>query len=351
MVSSGVYLSSSRRHGTLSTNRNPSGTPKVYRAIHMSTSDVISAMTWVETAYLLTDMYWRVCFASDAAGLPFGTSPNELEGRTLAELFGVEVFEELRACLNAAVTMNGIEYIVVVRQMQVQGLSMRVVELQEVEASLAYVISQIIHELKNPLSAMQALVQSLEEDLQADSNARQYTSRLVNEIERLSRLLSSMARFSRLNYRPTKVFSLLALVRHVQDLFEQDFLRRNVNMQVICTQADVQFRGDPDQMAQLFVNLITNAIDAMPNGGVITVNLVTMQDGIVGIKVMDTGVGMSKEEVARIMNSLYSSKAGGMGLGLSIVRSIVRHHGGKMSISSDEGLGSEVTITFPAFVS
>jgi len=317
----------------------------------MSASDVIGAMAWVETAYLLTDIYWRVCFASDAAGLPFGKSPGELEGRTLEELLGVEVFDELRACLNVSITMNGAEYVVVLRQMQVQGLTMRVVEMREAEASLAHVISQIIHELKNPLSAMQALVQSLEEDLKTDSNARQYTSRLVNEIERLSRLLSSMARFSRLKYRPTQLFSLLTLVRHIQDLFEQDFLRRDVTMQVICTQADVQFRGDPDQMAQLFVNLITNAIDAMPNGGVITVNLITMQDGTVGLKVTDTGVGMSKEEVARIMNSLYSSKAGGMGLGLSIVRSIVRNHGGMMAISSDEGLGSEVTITFPVFVS
>jgi len=239
----------------------------------------------------------------------------------------------------------------VLRQMQVQGLAMHVVEMREAEASLAHVISQIIHELKNPLSAMQALVQSLEEDLKADSNARQYTSRLVNEIERLSRLLSSMARFSSLKYRPTKLFSLLTLVRHIQDLFEQDFLRRNVTMQVICTQADVQFRGDPDQMAQLFVNLVTNAVDAMPSGGAITINLITMQDGTIGIKVTDTGVGMSKDEVARIMSSLYSSKAGGMGLGLSIVRSIVRHHGGMMAISSDEGLGSEVTITFPALVS
>ncbi len=225
---------------------------------------------------------------------------------------------------------------------------MRVVELREAEASLAHVISQIIHELKNPLSAMQALVQSLEEDLKDDSNARQYTSRLVSEIERLSRLLSSMAHFSRLKYRPTKVFSLLTLVHYIQDLFERDFLRRNVSMQLVCAQADVPFRGDPDQMAQLFVNLITNAIDAMPNGGLITVHLMTMQDGMVGIKVTDTGVGMSKEEVERITRSLYSSKAEGMGLGLSIVRSIVRHHSGRMTISSNEGLGSEVTITFPS---
>ncbi len=60
----------------------------------MSTSDAIGAMAWVETAYLLTDKYWRVSFASDAAGLPFGRSPNELEGHTLEELLGVEVFDE-----------------------------------------------------------------------------------------------------------------------------------------------------------------------------------------------------------------------------------------------------------------
>jgi signal transduction histidine kinase len=354
----------------------------------MITSETTASMAWVETAYLLTDIYWRICFASDAAGLSFATNPGELEGHSLPELLGRDVFDELRVRLGSVVTLNGADYVISVRQMQVQGIFMRIVELHEAEASLTHVISAIIHELKNPLSAMQALVQSLEEDLKEDSNARQYTSRLVSEIERLGRLLSSMAHFSRLKYRPTKVFSLLNLVRYISDLFEQDFRRRNVNMQIISAQEDVQFRGDPDQMAQLFINLITNAIEAMPKGGVITVNLrAAMQDGTVGIKVADTGIGMSKETLERITKSpgrgvsrgvinharteihhapihharteqpprigpgLESNEGEGMGLGLSIVHSIVRHHGGRMTISSNEGLGSEVTITFPAHVS
>src|SRR5258708_19735899 len=123
-----------------------------------------------------------------------------------------------------------------------------------------------------------------------------------------------MGSFSRFKYGATELFYRLTLVRHIQDLFEQDFLRRNVTMQVICTQADVQFRGDPDQMAQLFVNLVTNAVDAMPSGGAITINLITMQDGTIGIKVTDTGVVIIKDEVARIMSSLYTSKATGTAL-------------------------------------
>jgi len=407
----------------------------------MIISETTASMAWVETAYLLTDIYWRICFASDTAGLPFATNPGELEGHSLPDLLGRDVFDELRVRLNSVVTLNGADYVISVRQMQVQGIFMHIVELHEAEASLTHVISQIIHELKNPLSAMQALVQSLEEDLKEDSNARQYTSRLVSEIERLGRLLSSMAHFSRLKYRPTKVFSLPSLVRYISDLFEQDLRRRNVNMQIISTQEDVQFRGDPDQMAQLFVNLITNAIEAMPKGGVITINLTTMQDGTVGIKVADTGIGMNKatleyisrslsgdvmnHEEARTINharteqpfrvreviaptawreasawdvrgtsssdvsNLAPDHLGarsaakhrpreaiapdvlgahqqwpcadclgdsqqcqqGIGLGLSIVHSIVRHHGGRMTISSNEGLGSEVTITFPAHVS
>jgi two-component system phosphate regulon sensor histidine kinase PhoR len=379
----------------------------------MITSETIATIAWVETAYLLTDNHWRICYASDSAGQPFGTSAGELEGRSLPELLGRDIFEELRrteasAQPYSAITLHGRDYIISIQNVvgstplvnpgtrdgtgtqsgeQASRLPMHVVELREAEASLTAVISQIIHELKNPLSAMQALVQSLEEDLKEDSNARQYTSRLVSEIERLGRLLSSMAHFSRLKYRPTKVFSLLSLVRYISDLFEQDFRRRNITLQVVSTQnvvastplanpgtrdgQDVQFRGDGDQIAQLFVNLITNAVEAMPKGGVITVNLTTMQDGTVGIKVADTGIGMSKERLEHITRSLVgdsgqapsamlrSARVGdaygletfegeGMGLGLSIVRSIVRQHGGRMTLSSDEGLGSEVTITFPA---
>ncbi len=101
----------------------------------------------------------------------------------------------------------------------------------------------------------------------------------------------------------------------------------------------------------MLVNLITNAVEAMPDGGTITLRARLDPRGRTVIQVEDTGVGMSAEELERALRPRQSTKLGGMGLGLMVVHGIVRQHGGRLRVSSLEGRGTTVSITFPAVAS
>jgi len=103
---------------------------------------------------------------------------------------------------------------------------------------------------------------------------------------------------------------------------------------------------DPDRMQQVFLNLINNAAQAMPRGGRLTVST-RVEDGCVSIAFADTGVGIAAEDRARVFEPLYTTKAKGFGLGLSIVKLLVDAHGGTVTVSSTPGAGSCFSVHLP----
>jgi signal transduction histidine kinase len=195
---------------------------------------------------------------------------------------------------------------------------------------------------------MRTLVQGLEEELSgAPPTATAYTSRLTGEIDRLGRLLVSMAQVARLRARPPELLSPAQVLERVASIFQPELARRGIQVQVVVTSRVGPIYADPDQVQQLLVNLVTNAADATPSGGHITLRARLDARGRTVLLVEDTGMGMSTEELERAMRPRHSSKAGGMGLGLMIARGIVRQHHGRMRVTSSAGKGTTVSITFP----
>jgi signal transduction histidine kinase len=348
-----------------------------------------SGLVHSETTLWLLDSHWRICFASEGAGLPFGlmqqhtdlsqdnacSDAEQPQGALLADVIGPEAFAHLRATGTATLGIAGSEYRLTLHSPVGCDSLLHIVRLQPADASLAHLISFIVHELRNPLSAMRALAQGLEEELKDESATRTYTTRMIDEIDRLSRLLNSMAQSSRLNQRSEEPFVVLSVIQRVVRLFEYECRQRDVQVQIEAEDPDIAIRGDPDLFTQLFVNLITNGLAAMPAGGILQITLHRSLQGEITLQVQDSGIGMRPEQLEHLLQAgvptsaaapatsadqslagwsgalglpSYPPRAKGMGLGLSIVRDIVRQHQGKMHISSAPGHGTSVTIALSA---
>jgi signal transduction histidine kinase len=158
-----------------------------------------------------------------------------------------------------------------------------------------------------------------------------------------------MAQVARPTARPPEVLLPADILRRAAETFRPDLERRGITVSVHVTPRVGAIYADPDQIQQVLVNLVANAVEAMPDGGAITLRARLDPRGRPILQVEDTGAGMSPEALAHALRPRQSTKPGGMGLGLTVVHSIVRQHGGRLRIASVPGRGTAVSITLPSF--
>lgn len=301
-----------------------------------------------EAGYLLVDADWRIVASDESDSLTGDAGPASLVGQHVREVIGAEALAQLIARGSAILTLDHVDYALTVTRFAMPGGAvLRVLRAQEMQATLEHVVSLIVHEIRNPLSAMRALVQGLEEEVGGKPECLGYTRRLTGEIDRLNRLLMSMGQVARLRGRPPEQLYPAVALERVAEVFQQALEQRNIRMHIAVTPRVGPILADPDQIQQMLVNLVANAADAMPDGGAITLRARLDARGRTVLFVEDTGVGMDSDALKRALRPRQSSKQGGMGLGLTIVRGIVRQHGGRMRVSSAPGRGTTVSITFP----
>jgi len=300
-----------------------------------------------EAGYLIVDDAWRVLAADDASSLIGESVPGALLGQHAGDVLGAEVLLALAEQGTATLTLENIVYVLTVRTFELPAGRIRVIRAQEMEATLEHVVSLLVHEVRNPLSAMRALVQGLEEVLEDRLAAHPYTSRLTEEIDRLNRLLVSMAQVARLRARPPELLQPMDLLQRLAAIHRHGLAQRGISLALSVTPRVGVILGDSDQLQQVLGNLIANAADATPAGGVILLRARLDPRGRTMLQVEDTGAGMTAEEIERALQPRQSSKPGGMGLGLMIVRGIVRQHAARLRIASLPGKGTTVSITFP----
>jgi signal transduction histidine kinase len=217
---------------------------------------------------------------------------------------------------------------------------------------------RLAHELKNPLFPLQVTVENL---LRAKERSpemfeevfRESTTTLLAEINNLKTIIGRFSEFSKMpqpQRRPTQVNDVLRAVLRVF----QAQLDGNSHITVRAELASdlPEISADPDLLHRALSNLVLNAIDAMPQGGELTLRTATLGSGIprdrVAISVSDTGSGLTPEECERLFTPYYTTKQHGTGLGLAIVQSVVSDHGGKISVESTKEKGTTFRIELPA---
>jgi two-component system nitrogen regulation sensor histidine kinase NtrY len=214
---------------------------------------------------------------------------------------------------------------------------------------------RLAHELKNPLFPLQTTVENLQRAREQDSGQfdevfRESTGIMLGEIENLKAIVSRFSDFAKMPQPELASINLNEIVRNVVKLFEAQFgaVGRPPITPELHLEENLPFiQADATLLHRAIENLILNAMDAMPAGGVLMLRTQTIEHGV-SLEVSDTGTGLTPEESERIFTPYYTSKQHGSGLGLAIVQAIVADHGGRISVESESGVGTSFHIDLPA---
>jgi signal transduction histidine kinase len=212
----------------------------------------------------------------------------------------------------------------------------------------------VAHEIRNPLNAMKGAIVYLRRRRQEDHLAMEYTGIILEEIERLNRFVTEFLSFAR-QPKPTRVrVNLNGLIKSVLNLYTEEFRQNHIGLTLNLDPALPEIAVDPQQLEQVFINLLVNALHAMPDGGHLQIGTAIGRAGqgsadateaLIGIA--DTGSGITETQLESIFEPFFSTKACGTGLGLPISRGIIEAHRGRLRVSSTAGRGTTVQIALP----
>jgi signal transduction histidine kinase len=225
--------------------------------------------------------------------------------------------------------------------------------LQQAFATQRQFLADASHELRSPLTAIRANVETLRRGGDVDPAERDETLRVVeSEVDRMGRLVDDLLSLARADAGQEPVRTRLSLDALLLEVYHQ---QRPLAGRVRLTLGEfepVEIDGDADRLKQLLLNLVDNALRHTPAGGIVTLDLIHRGREAM-IRVRDTGAGISPEHLPHIFERFYridsarSREAGGTGLGLAISREITEAHGGRIEVESTVGVGSTFTVVLP----
>jgi two-component system sensor histidine kinase HydH len=239
-------------------------------------------------------------------------------------------------------------YIILFRDLtEVQELK-REIETSRRLASLGRLAAGIAHEIRNPLSSIKGFATYFKERYRENSEDNNTADIMIQEVDRLNRVIGQLLEFARPMAIHKKAISLQTLMRQALKMIERQAKERDITVQADLPSDIQEVPVDPDKVNQVLLNLYLNAIEAMQKGGTLTVALSRESDASrVKIVVSDTGVGISKDDLEHIFDPYFTTRQTGTGLGLAIVHRILESHNGEVRVQSEPGLGTTVSVYLP----
>ena len=274
-----------------------------------------------------------------SAGIRNATVVLPHDGRDKEFLVSAFHMEDAHRVMGVAVLLKDLESVKTVQSLVSYSAKL---------AALGRLTSGVAHEVKNPLNAMMIHVELLKERLEdAGVDVRQSLEVIGSEIRRLDRVVQGFLKFMRPQELMLKPVDLNAMLQSVCALLEAESQSHGVRF-VLDLDADLPaVSADEELLRQAFINVLQNAVQAMPTGG--AVRLRTRPDALdwVRVTVTDQGVGIAPEDVDKIFKLYYTSKVGGSGIGLSVVYRIVQLHDGTIEAKSEPGRGTAMIVRLP----
>ena len=251
-------------------------------------------------------------------------------------------------------------------------------------AALGEMSATVAHEIRNPLGAMGVWAGLLERDLDPQDPRRKTLGKITDGLAKLNKIVTNLLVYTRPIATEFRKVNLCALLEEIVDFTEIEIERlgRNVTVKKNFTGADELYvMADPEKMNQAIINLCLNAVQAMEEGGTLSVDIVNCgndndvdggnintgnidtvntdninagdtdindkRKGIIMFSIVDTGSGIDNEHIDKIFQPFFTTKEDGTGLGLAIVKKIIETHGGEIRINSKPGAGTRVTCCLP----
>lgn len=257
---------------------------------------------------------------------------------------------EIGLTVGPLVTSSGCGYLFAFQDVTELRRLEREAELQKRLAAVGQMAAGIAHEIRNPLASMSGSMQVLRQELALTPDQAQLFDIVLRESERLNQTIRDFLSYARPQQGPPLPVDLGEVVRDAAQLLRNSPDCTAAHRVEVETASGMTILGVEAQMRQIVWNLATNALRAMPSGGVLRLavrgRVVEGQDSVV-LSVSDDGVGIAPEEVDRIFQPFHGGFAKGAGLGLAIVHRIVTEHGGSIQVQSEKGQGTEISITMP----
>ena len=234
---------------------------------------------------------------------------------------------------------------------RLKELQQNLVEAER-EAAWKEMAQQVAHEIKNPLTPMKLSLQHLERqvknpDVPVDLLKEQISkinTNIIEQIESLSRIASDFSNFARPIEQEFTPVIINEVLEQVVELYTHE---KNIHIAAQIPDKTVTVHGVKEELRRVFINLVKNGIEAMPEGGAITLIMSEPENKHVKVSVADTGSGISKEHQHLVFVPNFSTKSSGTGLGLAIVKKIVEEHKGSIQFESKEGGGTMFTLILP----
>jgi len=231
-------------------------------------------------------------------------------------------------------------------RLEIERLHRTQISRAEHLATLGELATGLAHEIRNPLAGIAGVFEIIGRDLPSTSPARAVVKDVRQEIARISRTLTDLLETARPHPPQIRQSNLNTTVEHAVMLARQQVVSKPIKIELQKSPNLPEVEHDSDQIHQVLLNLLLNAVQAMDGAGTVHVQI-SSQNNFANVVVSDTGRGISPHVLSNIFRPFYTTKGNGTGLGLSLARRIVEEHHGRIEVTSVLGKGSQFTVLLP----
>jgi signal transduction histidine kinase len=205
----------------------------------------------------------------------------------------------------------------------------------------------LAHEIRNPLTTIKTFAEYLPEKYKDVEFVKKFSRIIPSEVDRINSIIKQLLDFSKPSPPSFKETNICRLIKEILGFLNSEFLKQKIKLNEIYEDPDLLITIDPSQIKQAILNIILNAVESMPKGGVIAIQTKTGAQDFLEIRIVDEGCGIANDTIKRIFDPFFSTKDTGTGLGLSITHQIIKNQNGSIVVESKLGKGSTFIIKLP----